>query len=316
MVTNIRQIVLAALVISSPCWASLVRSSNENDNEVLPHPSSEQAVRQVVTFSEPRDAGLGKCEFTHDCRREENLHCKNVQDASCICNHGTCTIRGHQWFGPRQTECTTLQDCKNSGKCNGSPDSQCFCIDEQCQTGTEWECHETSDCGKMEKCRGKDCTCEDGTCEWNCYNDDDCNNGPFYCDPLGYHCKCQNSKCDLVKLPTQCDENSGNGLRECVQKNFCKDDEPCQCLQDYCTKPWYVNDNVEIQGSSRDFNCRTSQDCTDTILSCADGSCECGDIVEHNWNKRGTCIKKSRSQKTASSSSWRQRPDSAIRFPQ
>lgn len=261
----------------------------------------------VVAGFSPEE-GVGKCQFTHDCRRKENQACNQIQDASCICNHGNCVIRGLHWFGPRKSECKTLQDCKKSGKCKLVPDNQCFCIEEQCETGTEWECHESRDCNSMVKCRGKECTCDDGTCEWNCDTDENCTNGPFYCDALGHHCKCQSSKCNLVKLPTQCKESSPNALQECVDKNFCKKDQACQCLQDYCTTPWYVEASIETPGGSTGIrNCRTTQDCSKTILDCANNACTCHNILEHKWNKRGTCVKNVASSQT--------NIDSKIKFP-
>jgi len=239
----------------------------------------------------------GKCEFSYDCDKQ----CKNMYDVYCVCNQGSCVVRVNPGFIRHllPPECKTLQDCKNLGKCKGVPDSQCFCIDERCNTRYEWECHESTDCTKMEKCRGKKCFCKEGTCEFDCYADEDCYNGlhGYQCyESLGYHCKCQNGQCNRVKLPPQC-----TGIEECIQKNLCKSNQPCECLHDYCKTPWYVEKNVMIEGFGyTDYNCRTTQDCEDTILVCADGSCICGALVEKaKWaitnnitnNKRGTCIK-------------------------
>ena len=41
----------------------------------------------------------------------------------------------------------------------------CFCIMGRCNTG-RWECHESKDCEKMEKCKGKQCVCQaESRCE-------------------------------------------------------------------------------------------------------------------------------------------------------
>jgi len=94
-----------------------------------------------------------KCEFSSDCP----FH----PDENNVCNHGECEgtgdIIGCHWEGCEP--CTNYNECP----CRSNP-KKCFCVMGRCEN-RRWECHESIECKKMKKCKGKRCVCEDGTCE-------------------------------------------------------------------------------------------------------------------------------------------------------
>jgi len=233
---------------------------------------------EVPLTKDPDESTL-PCQFTHECRRDHQ-QCTQIQDAGCVCNHGSCIIRGNPFVRDSDRECTSYTDCS----CRNNKD-RCYCIEGFCEN-IAWECHEDNDCNGMSKCQGKECTCQESRCEWNCNVDSDCTAGQFYCDWLGYECKCQRGQCDSVRLPAEC-----NTISDCVKLGKCAPNKPCECSDSYsvCTKPWYARYDRDHQ------QCRPekgNQDCTETVLDCADGSCSCTDIVKRSeWESYGRCTK-------------------------
>jgi len=210
-----------------------------------------------------------ECNFTADC--QELPRCVNIADASCVCNFGKCVISGsYPFFREQDRQCTNYTDCS----CRDDK-KNCFCRDGICST-TAWECHETSDCKPMKKCKDKACNCQDNLCSWECDTTADCKD--HYCNKAnGYTCECEESLCAYKQKPKEC-----NGLKDCVARGFCSEKEPCTCTSNYCNKPWYVG--------SDGTNCRTDKDCMDTIAKCQETGCTCSNIKDiSQYEKRGTC---------------------------
>merc|ERR1719309_956507 len=174
----------------------------------------------------------GSCKFSHDCRTNGGS-CESIQDASCVCNYGRCLVRGFDpslWVpgaSVRKRECSEYTDCP----CSGDRD-RCFCIDGECVT-EEWECHGDLDCQDQAKCAGKQCTCQGGTCEWQCSSEADCiqNNNAFYCEHEDYQCSCERGQCESVPRnpPLECVESSGT-VRQDGEEWECEDGcNTCSC---------------------------------------------------------------------------------------
>merc|ERR1719334_1377652 len=122
----------------------------------------------------------GKCTFSRDCQKYES--CQNIADAGCG------RIIGSWLSGSGDHDCEVYTDCS----CRDNKDS-CFCQNGFCEE-RRYECHTNSDCKKLSKCRGKECSCLGSLCEFHCNNDEDCEG--FDCNiTLGYKCKCENSLC-------------------------------------------------------------------------------------------------------------------------
>jgi len=207
----------------------------------------------------------GECSFTADCQNIQQ--CQLIADASCVCNFGKCIIDGNPFV--RNSECTTYQDCD----CKNDP-KNCFCHDNACVTSA-WECHESSECAAMEKCNGKECSCQSNICEWECDTTADCKD--HYCNQaLGYKCKCESSICQFEKKAEEC-----SNLRDCISKKLCSAKKSCDCTQGYCEKPWWANE---------DNDCRNDQDCENSLGMCVGGKCACNNIKNiSEYEKRGTC---------------------------
>jgi len=215
---------------------------------------------------------IGNCTFTQDCQEHE--YCKGIQDASCVCNHGECIINGIGFGGffTRGSQCENFTDCP----CRDNPD-RCYCEAGFC-TENNWECHDSSDCLKFEKCNGLNCTCEGFRCENQCTVDADCED--FHCnDVLGYQCRCDGSMCQFEQKPTEC-----KTISDCVDKELCSADKPCDCVQEFCTLPWWLKSKED------ELNCRTDQECERILLECEGEKCSCSNMVRYNdWERRGTC---------------------------
>eukprot|EP00091_Calanus_sinicus_P022276 TRINITY_DN6974_c0_g1_i6.p1 TRINITY_DN6974_c0_g1~~TRINITY_DN6974_c0_g1_i6.p1 ORF type:complete len:251 (-),score=56.69 TRINITY_DN6974_c0_g1_i6:253-1005(-) len=222
----------------------------------------------LMSVSFAQRSSLGSCQFSRDC--QAHARCRNIADASCVCNFGQCVISGNPFF--RGSECNKFTDCA----CRTDPAS-CFCRGGFCQE-TRWECHEPADCNKLSKCRGKSCACTGNLCESDCASDADCKD--FHCNrALGYMCKCENSLCAYKKKTTEC-----KTISDCVSQGKCTAAAPCACTQDYCTLPWWVANRDQVA------NCRTDQDCESTILDCGGNKCACQNKKPINdYEKRGTC---------------------------
>merc|ERR1712215_588932 len=146
---------------------------------VPPVMSHYTVILSLISLCIAQDNSIGSCNFSRDC---DAYHlCKTVQDAGCSCIFGQCMITGNPFF--RGSECDKFTDCN----CRNTPET-CFCKDGFCRE-TRWECHEKTDCARLDKCRTKDCTCSDNLCEHECDTDMDCKD--FHCNTaLGYTCKC------------------------------------------------------------------------------------------------------------------------------
>jgi len=208
---------------------------------------------------------IGTCSFTQDCKQYRL--CQRIPDASCVCNFGNCVIRSYPFF--RGSECNQYTDCA----CSTDPDN-CSCEGGFCRTEPV-ECHKSQDCKRMDKCKEKECNCQSNLCAWQCDTTADCKD--YYCNKaLGWTCGCEASICEFVKKPEECKD-----IGDCVSKGLCKKSEPCDCTQNYCETPHWVNDKG---------NCRKDQDCEDSILECKGKKCVCANIVAINeWTKRGKC---------------------------
>jgi len=217
----------------------------------------------------------GPCKFTRDC--QEYQTCETIQDASCVCNFGSCVISGGYWWGQRDRQCDSYTDCP----CKANRD-ECFCRDGRCVT-EKWECHVSQDCVKLNKCSNGQCTCSGNTCESECTTVSDCKN--HYCSrATGYKCKCEDFLCGFEKV-TEC-----STTQDCFTKDLCSSDKPCDCVNDACVAPWWVLDDQR--------NCRSDQDC-ESIADCEGSKCFCSNIKplsNSEWDKRGKCEKR-RSQR-------------------
>jgi len=209
-----------------------------------------------------------ECAFTADCR---DAPCASIADVACVCNFGKCVTTGNPFYQGK--ECTEYTDCK----CKDNPPN-CFCRDGLCDT-TAWECHQDQDCKKMPKCEGKECVCQDNLCSWECDTTPDCKD--HYCnEALGYTCECKASQCTYKQKPQEC-----SSLKDCVNGGFCDEDKPCDCTGNYCTQPWW-NQNRDEDGT----NCRSDQDCNETILKCGDKGCTCSNLKKiSEYESRGVC---------------------------
>jgi len=228
----------------------------------------------VINAAQPAQAqgdSIGTCSFTRDCEGYE--YCQTIQDAGCVCNFGQCVITGNPFF--RGSECDQYEDfaCKNDP-------ANCFCQDGLCKE-VRWECHETKDCSKLKKCDAVNCTCSGNLCEFDCEEDTDCED--FHCNTaLGYKCKCENNLCAYKQKEKEC-----KSISDCIAKGQCQADRPCACTQDYCTLPWWVQEIDQLT------NCRSDQDCEETMFDCQGGKCSCLDKTPVNdWEMRGTCGQK------------------------
>jgi len=224
---------------------------------------------QYPPIVHPKPPKPGLCQFTRDCQAE--AHCQNIADAGCLCIHGICIIKGFPMiYGD---ECKSYTDCK----CRGNPE-KCYCKGGFCDK-TKWECHKSTDCKKMKKCKGKKCVCTGNLCEFECRKDEDC--ADFDCNKaLGKKCKCENSLCAYKWKPREC-----KTISDCVAKGFCEEDKPCACERGYCTVPSWVKDNKYPE-----LNCRNDKDCEDTIELCKD-DCTCENKIKKDDmnSERGTC---------------------------
>merc|ERR1711862_1071820 len=210
------------------------------------------------------------CKFTGDC--EQYQLCQNIQDASCVCNFGSCVISGGFWWGGRDSECDSYEDCS----CKNNRD-ECFCRSGRCVT-EKWECHDSPDCVKMKKCSNGQCSCSGNTCESECTTVSDCTH---YCSSAtGYKCKCENFLCGFEKV------NECRATQDCLDKELCSSDKPCDCVNEDCVAPWWVLDDQR--------NCRTDQDC-EAIADCQESKCSCNNVkplFDSGWDKRGKCEKR------------------------
>ena len=86
---------------------------------------------------------------------------------------------------------------------------------------------------------------------------------------------------------------------------LCSPEEACQCLQDVCTQPWYVKGKE---------NCRSDQDCEDTVVMCAGGQCLCFNSIDMNGKKQlGRCGKVTKNRRGAKTK-IKKKPGSGARF--
>ena len=54
--------------------------------------------------------------------------------------------------------------------------------------------------------------------------------------------RCEKSLCQYEAKAPECKR-----IEDCVEKKLCTADKPCECLQSYCTKPyWLREENPEL----------------------------------------------------------------------
>ena len=71
--------------------------------------------------------------------------------------------------------------------------------------------------------------------------------------------RCERGQCETASLEEECEEppfgdddpaSKIAAISTCVGLGKCAEDEPCDCVNNYCTKPWYVGE---------DGNCRQTE---------------------------------------------------------
>jgi len=232
------------------------------------------------------EKGGSECEFTRDCSKVDK--CRIVTNKRCVCKFGSCVRDGGNLglfdFKP---ECKDYLDCA----CKDSPET-CFCRNGRCNSADKFECHESSDCSKMAKCKGKSCGCRYNLCEIECNTVDDCNKGHFGCRGIGVKCKCEESLCERDYLPRECDLSSVGHRRgrdhhkyiqECVKIGKCSADKPCNCQTGQCVEPW------------NGVRCDTNYYCTRYIAQCMPDKCTCENKVQdqkEGGDHYGECVLK------------------------
>ena len=173
-------------------------------------------------------------------------------------------------------ECSFTADCQKIQRCQNIADASCVCNFGNCIIGSANECHESSECAAMEKCKGKECSCQGNTCEWQCDTTADCKD--HLCNKfLGYKCKCESSICEFEKKTNEC-----SNISDCIRKKLCSANKSCQCnWTGYCEKPWWANEERA---------CRNDQDCENSLGMCVGRKCSCKNIRNiSEYEKRGTC---------------------------
>ena len=82
---------------------------------------------------------------------------------------------------------------------------------------------------------------------------------------------------------------------------LCEADKPCDCTQEYCTLPWWLetrDDKLncrsdEVSNNELNLSKHHIQDCEETIAGCAGKKCFCANIeAVTDWEERGTCLSK------------------------
>ena len=239
----------------------------------------EEGLKRVINTLKENGASLSpECQFTRDCEKVEK--CNGVMDASCICNYGSCIIKGNPFM--IYNECNSYIDCD----CKSKPEN-CFCNDGQCQSdpAKKYECHESTDCSRFRKCLDNSCTCSRNLCEFECNVDTDCNTDGFGSCPslTGYSCKCRQNICHNERLPDEC-----NSIQDCVTIGKCEEDKPCACNNGQCTKPWYTMSAWYSHFPHK--SCQTPDDCDYSIAKCQNDRCSCENIERVDTYERfGEC---------------------------
>merc|ERR1712179_507706 len=164
------------------------------------------------------EAKQGECVFTPDCyKNNHSCSAEGGPGTVCTCLFGKCIPDG---FGLCELgdsdceldyECDTYKDCE----CKSDP-KNCFCHDGKCTTEA-WECHKEpavevskspKECGALEKCKGKKCSCVANACENECDKRKDCetrtdlgfaDSGLHWCNDPGFKCKCTWGICEEIK---------------------------------------------------------------------------------------------------------------------
>merc|ERR1719158_315664 len=165
-----------------------------------------------------KEGKQGECVFTPDCyKSNHSCAAEGGPGTVCTCLFGKCTPDG---FGLCELgdsdcepdyECDTYKDCE----CKSDP-KNCFCHDGKCTTEA-WECHKEpgvevskspEECGALEKCKGKKCSCVANACENECDKRKDCKtrtdlgfaeSGLHWCNDPGFKCKCTWGICEEIK---------------------------------------------------------------------------------------------------------------------
>jgi len=102
-----------------------------------------------------------------------------------------------------------------------SQKEDCFCHEGRCSR-FHWECHQSQECNKLDKCNHGLCACIGNTCEFDCRDTADCINYP--CSKhQGYHCKCDESQCIF--------EKDSSNVSEVVNQTKCREHKDCFGLE-------------------------------------------------------------------------------------
>lgn len=158
------------------------------------------------------------CNFTQDCNNYKELQDIQSVDVAYICNFGECIQSGPLWTEIEKFDrnCQSYQDCGCS-----SQKEDCFCHEGRCSR-FHWECHQSQECNKLDKCNHGLCACIGNTCEFDCRDTADCINYP--CSKhQGYHCKCDESQCIF--------EKDSSNVSEVVNQTKCREHKDCFGLE-------------------------------------------------------------------------------------
>jgi len=156
------------------------------------------------------------------------------------------------------------------------------------------ECERPVDCRGMQKCTGKNCVCENGSCEWHCDTTKDCfNQKPYRLDCDGgfqtQTCKCENHLCKYVDKPKECDS-----WRDCQRRGVC-DRDMCKCvmrevLGGFCTVPWFLQ--YGHSDNRPGVQCHGDMDCERYNIHCQETGEKCKCLKEKRMAKSrdGICV--------------------------
>jgi len=214
-----------------------------------------------------------ECIFSRDCEKIER--CADLEyGKDCRCFNGKCFVysdgedEDYNYDSPEGVghECETYKDCS----CKSDP-KNCFCdiftnkygrSVHRCVTQAR-ECHQTSDCAALKKCKGRDCRCEQDACEWQCNETKDCENKEHFCHTSPQHtCECSryytgidyNSECYANEKPVKC-----NKVKDCEDKKHDCHTDPdyfCKCEEGHCRSldRW-------IDAFEEEVTCKETKEC-------------------------------------------------------
>merc|ERR1712179_466162 len=205
------------------------------------------------------------CQFSPDCYSHPlSPYHGQMMDGPLVCIHGKCDIMTDV-VGEM---CRGYNECD----CRSNPE-KCFCIMRECENRA-WECHESKDCERMKKCKGKRCVCggdSGATCEI------DRNSG-------GNGTSVEEKLCEFTSdCPVHSFANYACNHGKCVSKgdalyDLCRDYTECDCRSNpekcFC---------IMGQCENRAWECHKHRDC-DRMKKCKGKRCVCrGTPCEISW---------------------------------